>query len=78
MLVIMLVWMLRLSGVFPQVMSLSPGSRELPDSLNVLVRPFPTGMGWWTRDLFPFVYLDIVVVLCYFLLARVCVRWLYG
>ena len=45
----MLVWMLKLSGVFPQVMSLSPGSRGLPDSLNVLVRTFPTGMEWRTK-----------------------------
>ena len=63
--------MLRLLGVCPQVMSLSPGFSGLADSLNVLVYPFPSGSGGWTRGLSSTCLFRFVIVLCHFLVVWV-------
>ena len=63
--------MLRLLGVCPQVMSLSPGFSGLADSLNVLVHPFPSGPGGRTRGSSSICSFRFVIVLCHFLV--VCV-----
>ena len=64
--------MLRLLGVCPQVMSLSPGFSGLADSLNVLVHPFPSGPGGRrTRGSSSTCLFSFVIVLCHLLVVWV-------
>ena len=68
--------MLRLSGVCPQVMCLSPGFRGLADSLNVLVHPFPSGPGGRTRGSSSICLFRFIIVLSF--LSGMCVILLCG